>query len=261
MMRLSEVRLPARAAVHRRRMWESTVYEIQVREDGREGEAPLKVELPSVTTVLKSWPSPELERWKLKQVAAAWRDNADKGGYSDLGRLINLAVDRTALRRGVACHRALEDHFSGRSVEPAYESVLSRILVAVGREAQAKLSEVPVVGDGYAGTADLLGRTKDGFPCVLDLKTGKGVWESNWAQVYAYASSAWLVTGGRLRRMPEGMRAGVVHAPLNGPVDSPELVGEVEVVWLGDRLDSASRMWELSLLVHQLRKELDVHAV
>ena len=231
--------------VNRHRQWEATEYEIRL---GDEEYA----RVPSVTTVLKSWPAPQLERWKLKQVAAAWRDDRDKLGYSDLNRLISIAIDKTAANRGTACHRAVETSLSGGTPDKEWWSVTGPVREAL-KEAgvQVTLQEAVVVDrdNGYAGSADMLGRDADDRPVVLDLKTGRNLWDNHWAQVHAYAHAAELVVGRRIHPMPDGMRAALVHAPLSGPVTQPILDTKPTVVWM-DNEDRYRRQWELALAVH-----------
>ncbi len=238
--------------VNRHRAWQATTYEIR---DGKE----LYARVPSVTTILKAWPAPQLERWKLKQVAAAWRDNRDKLGYSDLNRLVALAIDSTAADRGTAAHRAVETSLSGGTPETRWSEITDSILDCVQSAGVTVTLQEAVVVDreaGYAGSADMLGRDKEGRPVVLDLKTGKNVWDNHWAQIFAYASAAEVVVDQRLHPMPSGMRAALVHAPLGGTVSEPEAAGKPVVRWLTTDATRRYRdQWNLALAVHQHLKE------
>ena len=243
--------------VSRRREWQHTNYLLSDRQENT-------VVLPSVTSVLQVWPAPQLDAWKLRQIARHWRDSTplpdgDHQGVGGLNRLVQAGQDWLPANRGKDCHRAVEDAFRGRSPGAGWHPNLDWVDIAIEikktirSQVDVTLTEAVVVDreKGYAGTADLLGRDKSGLPVVLDVKTGSGVWDAHWAQVHAYSAASEILVGRRLREMPTGCRAGLVHAPLSGYQDDapPKLTGPVLIHWIDetDLRAYAARQWLLAL--------------
>ena len=210
--------------------------------------------LPSVTTVLRCWPAPELSGWRERQIAAAWKNGPFPEGKT-VGEAAAAAIPTLPADRGRAAHKAVEWSYAGKELPDQWVDVAAAVRRVVDPAVDVRLTEAVLLGDGWAGTADMLGRRPDGRPCVLDLKTGKKVWDTHWAQVYAYSTAVEVLVDGRRARMPDGTVAGIVLAPVSGSMSAPRLGGEPEILWLEDGA-YARRMWELSLQVHLLRKEM-----
>ena len=136
--------------------------------------------LASVTNVLGALSKPALPRWAAKVVAEqAW---ALRGSLAELDE--SEAVDLLkgspwrssgrAARRGDLVHEMLERTTTNRVGEPLtgeaadYQTGIDAFLSE--HAVVADLTEVTLFGDGYAGTADMIG-SLDGVPVILDYKT------------------------------------------------------------------------------------------
>ena len=199
--------------------------------------------LPSVTALLgRCWPSPELEQWKLRQVAKAWRDgdplpenkSAAWSGSYGLNRLAQTAIPRSAADRGTAIHQAVHQLITGEDVGSTKEQrlVAGRVLEAMHQAGYIpKMSEFSVASpeEGWCGTIDFAGRFADGVGWVGDLKTGKITHVEHWMQLAAYASASVLEDG---RPFPSVGQVVLVHAPVKGKVETPFLWGDPAVIAL-----------------------------
>lgn len=138
--------------------------------------------LPSVTNVIGILDKPAIPRWAAKLVAEqAWAlrgslDQLDEAEAIDLLKGAPWRNSTRAANRGTAVHALLERLTLGETTEALtgeaadYQKGVDRFLEE--HEVVPFGTEVTVFGDGYAGTADMIG-TVDGVPAVLDYKTGK----------------------------------------------------------------------------------------
>jgi hypothetical protein len=155
---------------------------------------------PSVTTVLSVMAKPQLDDWKLQQVAERAfsnppQDNEEVGTYAR--RTIDGAFEQVtdAADLGTAIHSAIEAHFKGELVPEAMQ-VFIKPTVAALEAAGIKIvqHELRLVNHaiGYAGTTDAV-MIRDGQQGILDFKSRKtkaGVkcepWETEPMQIAAY---------------------------------------------------------------------------
>lgn len=205
--------------------------------DPRNGE-----KVVGVTSVLNCLPKPFLQYWASKVVAEEAVDN--------LGAVMNLvtadnrdgAVDFLkrapgrssggAAEIGTAVHGIAEKLNRGEPTGPvhrdyqpwvaSYEKFLS--------DWQPEFHEVEATcwseTDQYAGTADAFA-TIDGDRLVIDLKTGKGVYEEASLQMTAYASADYILeSDGTQRPIPEVAAAAVVHVRPEGYSLVPVRIGD-----------------------------------
>jgi len=189
--------------------------------------------VPSVTTNLKDgFPSPALVSWAARETAAAavdrWDELATLSVSERLEELRRAAWGRrdAAALRGTEIHTLGERIVAGEPVEipealvgpvNAYARFLDRF------DVQPVLVERPVanVSHGWAGTIDLKALVSRSARWLLDLKTGKGVYESHALQLAAYAhAEIYLDDAGEVQPWEPPDRCGVVHLT----ADSAELI-------------------------------------
>jgi hypothetical protein len=142
--------------------------------------------LPSVTNVLRILAKPALESWKSEQIALAIA-TAPRIQGEEIDVFIRRVLQNeqqqneerdVAAKRGTAIHRCLEQLFSGESdpndpmlpyVKPAYEALMEDCDEVIA-------TEKVLVGDGYAGTADLITKSKEtGRYQLWDFKSTKRI--------------------------------------------------------------------------------------
>lgn len=157
--------------------------------------------LPSVTTVQKILAKKELERWKFQQIILAAITLPKIEGEEDdayCSRIIEDAFKQVddAASKGSSIHKAIEDHFLGKPVDPAFR-LYADLAVNWAREngvefVRHELRLVNLV-EGYAGTTDALA-LKDGQYGVVDFKSRKTKpeykitpWGGEPMQIAAYA--------------------------------------------------------------------------
>jgi hypothetical protein len=182
------------------------------RVDGRGGRryelapplVPEKIALDSVTTILSGGvPKPALKAWGERLVAEAAVDNVE----FILGMEHDDAVDwlkqaprrnmQKAGRRGSAIHLVAEQLLAGEGVDPTDLPHATFVQAFIDEWIGETLGiEQPIVNleDGWAGTADLIFRDKQGSVWLADWKTGKGVYPDYALQLAAYAHGThWVV--------------------------------------------------------------------
>lgn len=189
-------------------------------------------DLPSVTTVNKVMPAPQLERWKLGQVAAGIATNEDlrrlaASGEDEAKDAAYQAMDRQKQKAnlGTATHKvsekvttAAEAFEVAAEFRPAMER-FGRMLddhAIVVKQTELVLVNLTV---GYAGTADRLATHPDLGRVICDLKTGKVAYFDNAMQLAALANAEYaFVPDIGLVPMPginrtEGL---ILHLPEDG---------------------------------------------
>lgn len=164
--------------------------------------------VPGVTTVLNTLPKDALINWAARVTAEAAVDRWDElGGLAPTQRLKELVdarwnVTKEASLRGTEIHALGERIANGEAVDPgehrgpveAYARFLDRWDVEIiGTEAPCAHTKFK-----YAGTLDSIAYIRGlarvpefahlaDKPVMLDLKTGRGVYESTALQLAAYA--------------------------------------------------------------------------
>jgi len=223
-----------------------------------------RITVPSTTTILKVWPAPELGDWKLRQVAKAWRDGRKIPPHrSTLTGLVKEAVPTRARDRGIEAHLQLEVSYDfaqrGAGVREFWEPVISRIREVIDEVIDVKLTEVPVLNasEGWAGTADLIGRCRiTNRPVIADLKTGGRIWASHFGQIAAYAAAEGILVGNEYHQIGTDSQNWLlcfVHAPLSGSQDRPKLKEDPRIVWLtAPQIEYGHEMFRLSRQVFNL---------
>jgi hypothetical protein len=189
------------------------------------------VPLPSVTTLLKAgFPAPALVDWAARETAGYAVDHweeLDAAPASERLRTLETAARR---RRDSAAIRGTELHAIGDQISlgidvpvpPAYEQVAQLYADWLDAwDAEIVASERPVLYDAngvagssisYAGTFDLIADLNDGNRWLLDIKTGKGVYDSHVLQLAAYRyATHYLHATGDLMTMHPVDRCGVIH--------------------------------------------------
>lgn len=185
-------------------------------------------EVSSVTTLIgKGLPKPALMYWAAKSVAEEAVNNLDflgsmvsaKGKDETIGwlkgshrRYTNKKADM-----GTVAHMAIEAYLDGRDMS---DDQLNEELTERGVplemwkatkgfiagameffdqcEPEVLYQEATVYSRkyGYAGTADIIGRMRFGgtesLPCIIDFKTGKGVYPEMGLQLSAYAKADFI---------------------------------------------------------------------
>ena len=162
--------------------------------------------LPSVTSILDVFSKPQLDNWKLRQVALASMRLTRTDGESDeylVDRIIEEAFEqvRQAAYLGTRIHHALDQHFEGVAIsddltiytDPVLEWKNSAQLEFVERELC-----VVNLDYGYAGTMDVACRRGESGIGVIDFKTrrtkrGEKVtpYEGQEMQIAAYGAAYW----------------------------------------------------------------------
>ena len=161
---------------------------------------------PSVTTILSVMAKPQLDDWKLQQVAERAysnppQDNEDAGTYAR--RTIDGAFEQVsdAADLGTAIHAAIEAHFKGIPVAEAMQVYVQPVVAALeAADINIVQHELRLVNQtvGYAGTTDAViildGKGPlGGARGILDFKSRKtkpGVkcepWDTEPMQIAAY---------------------------------------------------------------------------
>jgi hypothetical protein len=154
--------------------------------------------IESVTTVLNALPK-QLTQWAANCAAdfavENWTELSEEPLSKRLDRIryAHRDVVSAAALRGTQIHGYGERLVSGDPVEIPDEyrgpsEAYARFLDEWQIEAIATETPVAHIDAGYAGTADLWGTigVRDGARALIDLKTGKGVYESVVLQLAAY---------------------------------------------------------------------------
>lgn len=169
--------------------------------------------LPSVTSIRRMAGVPHgLHQWSLTKVIDAALDRqrtiAERLGSGDpaqvqlVRRELRAAAtaDRdTAAKLGTAVHDAAA---AGKSLTEVPAEVAPRLrqylawLAASGAVVLASEFQCWHLTAGYAGTADLLVRLRDGSVWLIDLKTGKGVYSDHAGQLSAYLHAEFVGADG-----------------------------------------------------------------
>jgi hypothetical protein len=176
-------------------------------------------ELPSVTTILRLAGLPEgLHNWALGQVvdrsiaqAQAITDRLRDVAPGNRGAIVsqiraellqapNAQRDRSAAL-GTALHRAVASPGSHAGLDPDVQSRLRQYgdwLRVSGAEVLASEFQVWNLSLGYAGSADLLVRLRDGSLWLVDIKTGRSVHPEHALQLAGYGIAEFVGAHGEI---------------------------------------------------------------
>lgn len=105
--------------------------------------------------------------------------------------------------------------------------------------------ETPICRERFAGTIDMVVRDADGYLIIVDLKTGRGVYDETVIQLGAYA---WLRRMASDGTSPMAVEGAVIHAP------SPELVRVLKVGPAA--LAAGEQAFRLLLDLHEIRHQI-----
>lgn len=165
-------------------------------------------DLPSVTSIRRMAGVPHnLHQWALSQVIDAAVD-----GAAEIPKMLAQGADglkavRSALRKastaerdakaalGTAVHDAAAQGLALTDVAPELRPFLRQYqgwLATSGATILASEFQTWNLAAGYAGTADLMCRMRDGSVWLVDLKTGKGVYPDHALQLMAYAMAEFV---------------------------------------------------------------------
>ncbi len=155
--------------------------------------------VPGVTTVLGTLDKPALRNWYARTAAERAVNEWDRLAELPIAERLSYIergprdVSRAAALRGNEIHALGEKLVHG--VEVAVPPEHYGPVEAYARwldewQIQTIATETPLAhtGYGYAGTADLWAKVgvRDDAVCLLDVKTGKGVWNETGLQLAAY---------------------------------------------------------------------------
>lgn len=166
-------------------------------------------DLPSVTSIRRMAGIPHgLHQWSIGKVIDRVLDDFPKlRTLIESGESGNVKVVRTHLRAGATAERDLaaalgtavhDAAATGKALSDVPPEVAPRLrqymdwLEVSGAEVLASEFQCWNLTAGYAGTADLLVRLRDGNVWLVDLKTGKGVYGDHALQLVAYLRSEFV---------------------------------------------------------------------
>ena len=161
---------------------------------------PVKVYVPSVTTILQVIDKPALQPWAVRTTVNFLRDNidslADVDGMSIFTEAKNAhkVASSEAADIGTQVHTAIENFLNQKNVDIASMGEQARSAYSAfldwSQENNIKIEQTEVrlhnKDEGYAGTCDAIGTVGDDS-VLLDWKTGKGIFPEARLQVAAYA--------------------------------------------------------------------------
>ena len=163
--------------------------------------------LPSCTTILKVLHKPALERWKIGQAVLACMTatkNPDEDIDAFINRVLNIEgqdMQEAAIARdlGIDIHDALETVLNGGQCSPelsVYVGPALELIQRLQQEYGVKVmhTEKILIGDGYAGTTDLILGDNLNLEILVDFKTTKSIpktepWAEHKIQLAAYANT------------------------------------------------------------------------
>ncbi len=138
--------------------------------------------VPGVTTILGVINKPAL---------VPWANRLGLEGIKTTEYVDHLADIGTLAHRMIQCHLTGEElnlsDYTPNQVSAAENAVLSFLEWEKGKEMETLASECQLVSEeyGYGGTCDWYGKL-DGRATLLDLKTGKAIYDDHLFQVAAY---------------------------------------------------------------------------
>lgn len=160
--------------------------------------------LPSVTTILKVLNKPALNAWLVEQsVNAVLTTPRLPGEQLDAFVQRVLHSERVqdeeaqiARDKGTAIHDAIEACLNGRPFDAAWKPYVEAVLPVVAGLGSIVWTEKILVGDGYAGRADILLETERNIT-LLDFKTSSKMPKESYPE-HKCQSSAYAKTLGNV---------------------------------------------------------------
>jgi len=157
--------------------------------------------VPSVTTILKVANKPALNAWLMEQAALAVLTTPRLEGEGLDAFVKRVLQDEqvqdeeasAAADKGSAIHGAIEAAIQGKPWDGVWEPYVKSVFPVIESLGKIVWSEKIVVGDGYAGRADIL-LENDRNLTLLDFKTTKSMpkkqsWDEHRMQTAAYAET------------------------------------------------------------------------
>lgn len=159
--------------------------------------------LPSVTTILRVLPKPELQTWLIEQAVLAVLTTPRLPNEPDdafVHRVLHVEEVQNQERdlardKGIAIHDAIECYFTGQPVAEDLKPWVMPAIETLCNYGELVCAEKILLGDGYAGRTDLILEGKEGF-WIWDAKGAKtlpdpkkGAWKEHVLQASAYAAA------------------------------------------------------------------------
>lgn len=165
--------------------------------------------LPSVTTILKIFPRPDLLSWQIEQSVLAVLttprkiDPATGTLEADdvfVRRVLKVEEIQNqerdlARKKGIAIHAAIEAYFTGQEVDAEIRPWVQPAIERICQYGELVCAEKILVGDDYAGRTDIILKSPQCF-WLLDAKASKtlpdpkkGAWKEHQIQAAAYAAA------------------------------------------------------------------------
>lgn len=185
-------------------------------------------ECPSVTTILDQMAKPGLQYGAQKVVANTALDRLDELAVMDREDAYRLLFHSPKEewgakgRFGTAVHEAIDAWLKSGTDEPTDITDMDLLPYVAGATrflddhiAEVIATEITLANltEGYAGTADLLARTRKGRLALIDWKSGADVWPDVALQITGYVNCDYIVTeeGGTDPLEPKPDMGIVVH--------------------------------------------------
>lgn len=219
--------------------------------------------VPSVTTILRGgMPTPfGLQQWKLQGLLEHALTTERKTDESDDEYVRRIQADWEQAKSeapdlGSEVHAILEAYYSRRSEtreewpDPTHTSLEAYQLAENAIESmrssiyRVKATELTVVGQGYAGTIDLVYEDVIGNTWIVDFKTqrpknGKVKTRDEWVYQLAAYDQAWM----RHHPQVDGVANLIIPTDGSDPVWKPWSTDELERGW--DVFEAATRLYYL----------------
>ncbi len=235
--------------------------EVPVKDDARFYDIEGVGRLPSVTTILQVISKPALYAWQAKQGSlkarnvmerlkvmapflhdslwAEFGENFFKDGYAQAAEAADYGTQAHAIIEMILKNRADEAAEKMKEAPNQVTQAVGAFLKWRDRTKFEMIKSESVVFSkkfGYAGTADVIGRIKDGV-VLGDFKTSKGIYPEYSLQTVAYKYAAEEMTG---ERIPNVM---IYRFGKDGSFED-YTVPQTSHADLIDRFIDAKRLWE-----------------
>jgi hypothetical protein len=154
--------------------------------------------IPNVSSIVKILDKPMLNKWAIRQAISYIRKNKKKLTKDVFLQAENEAkrVKEKAGEKGTELHKIIEEWLNGGGMKKPRSKHLASglqkfIKWAENKKMEVLHSEKKVYSKSrdYAGTCDIVAKI-DGRLSLLDIKTGKNIYQEAYAQVAAYGG-AW----------------------------------------------------------------------
>lgn len=154
------------------------------RADGRPTtlrDARKEILVPSSTTIIGILAKPQLDRWIKDQAVKCAFENQpitgeDADGYAKRISNISYQENSGAATYGTAFHKAAEDYFGGKGLDPEFKEQIEPIIEwkeSKGISFDKLEHTFACQEDGFGGTIDICASNEKGARMILDYKTRK----------------------------------------------------------------------------------------